>query len=148
MDDGSVLTVSNVKITDACTSGTATLAEQLTGLSWTTGQTTGALEFGDAAAMEQNGKAETAHKYMIPANKAYNVTFKVERAHNGVVDTYEHSVTLTAMQMESGKSYQFKAVFTSKNVNPEGALCPIVFEPTVNDWGDTWKDEAIDMKQP
>ena len=80
---------------------------------------------------------------MIPTTKAYNVTFKVERAHNGVVDTYNHTVPLTAMQMESGKSYQFKAEFTSQNVNPDGALCPIVFEPTVNEW-DAWGD-AIDM---
>lgn len=54
MVDGSKLTVTNVKINDAYTSGTATLAEQLTDLSWNTNTTTGALEFGNAATMKQN----------------------------------------------------------------------------------------------
>ena len=151
MDDGSVLTVSNVKITDACTSGTATLAEQLTGLSWTTDQTTGALEFGDAAAMEQqNAKAETAHKYMIPAPQAkvYKVTFKVTRNHNGVTDEYTHTVNLPETAMKPGNSYQFTATLTAKNINPDEELCQIKFNPTVTDWGTTWPDNALDVKKP
>lgn len=137
MDDGSKLTVSNVKITDAYTSGTATLAEQLTGLSWTTGQTTGALEFGDAAAMEQqNAKAETAHKYMIPADKAYNLTFTVTREHHGVTDTYNHTVTLPKIAMTQGLSYQFVAKFTAENINPGQVLCPITFTAEVKGWED------------
>lgn len=149
MDDGSLLTVKDVQITNACTEGTVQLIAANAGLAWTASGDA-ALLFDDAAqtGFAQNAACTTGHKYMIPANKVYNVTFKVERAHNGVVDTYEHSVNLTAMQMESGKSYQFKAEFTAQNINPEGALCPIVFEPTVNDWDDTWKDEAIDMNQP
>lgn len=149
MDDGSLLTVKDVKITNACTEGSVQLIAANAGLAWTASGDA-ALLFDNAAetGFAQNAACTTGHKYMIPANKAYNVTFVVERAHNGVVDTYEHSVNLTEMQMESGKSYQFKAVFTSQNVNPDGALCPIVFEPTVNDWDDTWKDEAIDMNQP
>lgn len=149
MDDGSLLTVKDVKITNACTEGSVQLIAANAGLAWTASGDA-ALLFDNAAetGFAQNATCTTGHKYMIPANKAYNVTFVVERAHNGVVDTYEHSVNLTEMQMESGKSYQFKAVFTSQNVNPDGALCPIVFEPTVNDWDDTWKDEAIDMNQP
>lgn len=144
MDDGSLLTVKDVQITNACTEGSVQLIAANAGLAWTASGDA-ALLFDNAAetGFAQNAACTTGHKYMIPANKAYKVTFKVERAHNGVVDTYEHSVNLTAMQMESGKSYQFKAEFTSQNVNPEGALCPIVFKPTVNDW-DAWGD-AIDM---
>ena len=148
MDDDSKLTVSNVKITDAYTSGTATLAEQLTGLSWTTGQTTGALEFGDAAAMEQqNAKAETAHKYMIPADKAYNLTFTVTREHHGVTDTYNHTVTLPKIAMTQGLSYQFVAKFTAENIIPGQVLCPITFTAEVKDWG-PWSDNALDVKKP
>lgn len=146
MDDGSVLTVSNVKITDAYTSGTATLAEQLTGLSWTHAQGTGALEFGDAAAMkQQNAKAETAHKYMIPATKAYQVTFKVTRIHNGVTDEYTHNVPLPETAMKPGMSYQFVATLTAKNINPAQELCQIKFNPTVADWG-TWSNDVTIMK--
>ena len=146
MDDDSKLTVSNVKITDAYTSGTATLAEQLTGLSWTTGQTTGALEFGDAAAMEQqNAKAETAHKYMIPADKAYNLTFTVTREHHGVTDTYNHTVTLPKIAMTQGLSYQFVAKFTAENIIPGQVLCPITFTAEVKDW-ENFTDKAFDVK--
>ena len=146
MDDGSVLTVSNVKITDAYTSGTATLAEQLTGLSWTTDQTTGALEFGDAAAMEQqNAKAETAHKYMIPADKAYKLTFTVKRVHHGVTDTYDHTVTLPQTEMKQGLSYQFVATLTANNINPDQVLCPITFTATVAKWED-FTDKSYNVK--
>lgn len=145
MLDGSKLTVSNVKITDACTSGTATLAEQLAGLSWTTGQTTGALEFGGAAAMEQNGKAETAHKYMIPADKAYNLTFTVTREHHGVTDTYNHTVTLPKIAMTQGLSYQFVAKFTAENINPVEELCQIQFTATVAKWED-FTDNSFNVK--
>lgn len=144
MDDGSLLTVKDVQITNACTVGTVALIDDNAGLAWAA-IGNAALLFDDAAetGFAQNAACTTGHKYMIPTTKAYNVTFKVERAHNGVVDTYEHSVNLTEMEMESGKSYQFKAEFTSQNINPDGALCPIVFEPTVNEW-DAWGD-AIDM---
>ena len=136
MEDGSKLTVSNVKINDAYTSGTATLAEQLANLSWAPGQT-GALVFGDAAAMEQqNAKAETAHKYMIPATKAYNLTFKVTRVHHGVTDVYNHTVTLPETTMTQGLSYQFVAKFTAENINPDEELCPITFTATVNSWAE------------
>lgn len=146
MLDGSKLTVSDVKINDAYTSGTATLAEQLAGLSWTTGQTTGALEFGGAAAMEQqNAKAETAHKYMIPATKAYNLTFKVTRVHHGVTDVYNHTVTLPETTMTQGLSYQFVAKFTAENINPDEELCPIQFTATVNPWAE-FGDNNFNLK--
>lgn len=147
MDDGSVLTVSNVKITDACTSGTATLAEQLANLSWTPAQGTGALEFGDAAAMEQqNAKAETAHKYMIPATKAYNLTFTVKRVHHGVTDTYNHTVPLPETEMKQGLSYQFVAKLTAENINPGQVLCPITFTAKVEEWGDDFTDKSFNVK--
>lgn len=145
MLDGSVLTVSNVKINDAYTSGTATLAEQLANLSWAPGQT-GALVFGDAAAMEQqNAKAETAHKYMIPATKKYNLTFTVTRVHHGVTDVYNHTVTLPETTMTQGLSYQFVAKFTAENINPDEELCPIQFTATVNPWAE-FGDNNFNLK--
>lgn len=145
MLDGSKLTVSKVKINNACTSGTATLAEELANLSWAPGQATGALVFGDAAAMEQNAKAETAHKYMIPATKEYNLTFTVTRVHHGVTDEYNHTVTLPETAMKQGLSYQFVAKFTAENINPDEGLCPIQFTATVAKW-ENFTDKAFDMK--
>lgn len=136
MDDGSVLTVSDVKINDAYTSGTATLAEQLADLTWNPVQGTGAIVFGNAAAMNPNAKAETAHKYMIPATKKYNLTFTVTRVHHGVTDTYNHTVTLPETTMTQGLSYQFVAKFTAENINPGQVLCPITFTAEVKDWED------------
>lgn len=146
MDDGSVLTVSNVKITDACTSGTATLAEQLAGLTWAPGQETGALEFGNAAAMEKDAKEATGHKYMIPATKDYKLSFTVTRVHHGVTDVYDHNdVPLQGLTFEPGKSYQLTAKFTAKNINPEEELCAITFTATVNPWVDA-DDNAFNLK--
>lgn len=145
MADGSVLTVSNVKITDAYTSGTATLAEQLADLSWTPGQATGALEFDGADAMEKNAKEATGHKYMIPATKKYNLTFTVTRVHHGVTDVYNHTVTLPETAMTQGLSYQFVAKFTAENINPDEVLCPIQFTATVAKWED-FTDKSFNVK--
>ena len=145
MADGSVLTVSNVKITDAYTSGTATLAEQLADLSWTPGQATGALEFDGADAMEKNAKEATGHKYMIPATKAYKLSFKVTRVHHGVTDVYNHNVTLPETEMKQGLSYQFVAKFTAENINPAEVLCPIQFKAEVKGW-ENFTDKSFEVK--
>lgn len=146
MADGSVLTVSNVKINDACTSGTATLAEQLAGLRWAPGQGTGALEFGNAAAMEKDAKEATAHKYMIPATKDYKLSFTVTRVHHGVTDVYNHNnVKLQGLTFEPGKSYQLTAKFTAENINPDEELCPITFTATVNPW-ESVDDQSFNVK--
>lgn len=146
MADGSVLTVSNVKIIDAYTSGTATLAEQLTVNSWTPGQGTGALEFDGAAAMEKDAKEATAHKYMIPATKDYKLSFTVTRVHHGVTDVYNHNnVKLQGLTFEPGKSYQLKATLTAENINPNEELCPIQFTAEVKGW-ENFTDKAFDVK--
>ena len=146
MDDGSVLTVSNVKITDAYTSGTATLAEQLASLSWAPGTATGELEFGGADAMGKNAKKETGHKYMIPATKNYKLSFTVTRVHHGFTDVYNHNdVPLQGLTFEPGKSYQLVATLTAKNINPAQELCPITFTAKVEEWG-KFTDKAFDVK--
>lgn len=135
MLDGSKLTVTNVKITDAYTNGTATLAEDLANLTWeATG--TGALAFDNATetGIVKTATCTTGHKYMIPAKKAYKVTFKVTREYNGVTDSYNHEVTLPETTMTQGLSYQFVAEFTSKNIDPDNELCPITFTAEVKGW--------------
>lgn len=136
MLDGSKLTVTDVKITDAYTNGTATLAENLNALVWTTKATTGNLAFDNAGTVgfAQNEVCTTGHKYMIPAKKAYKVTFTVTREYNGVIDSYNHEVTLPETTMTQGLSYQFVAEFTAKNIDPENELCPIVFTAEVKGW--------------
>lgn len=149
MDDGSTLTVTDVKITDAYTSGTATLAEQLANLRWAPGTATGELAFDNATITQfaQNASCVTGHKYMIPATEAYQVTFKVTRTHNGVTDEYTHTVDLPAQAMEPGKSYQFVATLTAKNINPGQELCQIKFTAKVEEW-DNFTDKTFDVKKP
>ena len=145
MDDGSTLTVTDVKITNAYKSGTAELKAVFNDLKWVpdeaTDEATGELAFDNATTTQfaQNASCETGHKYMIPATEAYQVTFKVTRIHNGVTDEYTHTVDLPETAMQPGKSYQFTAEFTHENINPHQVLCQIKFNPTVAEWG-TWSD--------
>ena len=145
MLDGSKLTISNVKINDAYTSGTAALADQLANLAWTTNETTGAIELGGTDAIDKELTKETAHKYMIPATKAYNLTFTITREHHGVTDVYNHTVTLPKTTMTQGLSYQFVAKITAENINPDEVLCPIQFTATVAKW-EEFTDKAFDVK--
>ena len=147
MLDGSELTVTDVKITDAYTNGTATLAEDLANLTWVADATTGELTFDNAAKVDiaKDAKCETGHKYMIPAIKAYKVTFTVTRKHNGVTDIYNHEVTLPETTMTQGLSYQFVAKFTSENIDPDNELCPIEFTAQVKDW-ENFSDNAFNLK--
>ena len=147
MDDGSTLTVTDVKITNAYKSGTAELKAVFNELAWVTDEATGKLAFDNATTTQfaQNASCVTGHKYMIPATEAYQVTFKVTRIHNGVTDEYTHTVDLPETAMKPGMSYQFTAEFTHENINPDQVLCPIVFTATVNPWVDA-DDNAFNLK--
>ena len=151
MDDGSTLTVTDVKITNAYKSGTAELKAEFNDLKWVpdkaTDEATGELAFDNATTTQfaQNASCVTGHKYMIPATEAYQVTFKVTRIHNGVTDEYTHTVDLPETAMQPGKSYQFTAEFTHENINPDQVLCPIVFTATVNPWVDA-PDQKFNLK--
>lgn len=155
MDDGSTLTVTDVKITNAYKSGTAELKAVFDDLKWVvpdeaTDEATGELAFDNATTTQfaQNASCVTGHKYMIPAPQAkvYKVTFKVTRKHNDVTDEYTHTVDLSAPAMDPGKSYQFTAEFTHENINPAQVLCPIVFTAKVNSWGDKFGNTDFNLK--
>lgn len=147
MDDGSTLTVTDVKINDAYKSGTATLKETFTDFAWTTDEAKGVLTFDDATVTNfaQNAACVSGHKYMIPATKVYSVTFTVTRNHNGVTDSYTHNVNLPETAMKPGMSYQFTAQFTAENINPDEVLCPITFTASVNNWKD-WGNTDFNLK--
>lgn len=82
---------------------------------------------------------------MIPATKAYNLTFTVKRVHHGVTDTYDHTVPLPETEMKQGLSYQFVATLTAKNINPVEELCQIKFTATVAKWED-FTDKSFNVK--
>lgn len=155
MDDGSVINVTNVQITNANTKGEVALAE--TNPTWTLADdnTTSTLSFGNVLEAEQayaeNETKTTDHKYMIPAAgaDAYTVTFTVSRTTpTGEDYTYNHEVALpTSVNMVAGNNYQFIANLTAETIDPENPLCPIEFKATVSDWGDDWDDTDLTVEQ-
>lgn len=148
MDDGSTLSVKDVKITDAYSKAKATLGKNLEGLVWSDQDTPAEMAFGNALIenFAQNANGTTDHKYLIPAvDEDLTVTFTVVRAHNGVVDEYKHEVKIEKQTLLAGNSYQFSATFDNTNIKPNEELCPIVFTATVADWG-TWSNDVTIMR--
>lgn len=137
MDDGSEVTVSNVKITNAYSKGTATLGENLADVVWTPSVPT-ELAFGNMTGKVDNVTGISDHKYMIPAAATdYNITFEVTRVHHGVTDRYNHSAKISGLVLEKNKSYQLAATLDATNIDPENPdLCKIEFDVTVNDFAD------------
>ena len=148
MNDGSTLSVKDVKITDAYSKATATLAKNLEGLVWSDQNTPAEMAFGNALTenIAQNANGTTDHKYLIPAiDEDLTVTFTVVRTHHGVVDEYKHEVKIDKQTLLAGNSYQFSATFDNTNIKPNEELCPIVFTATVADWG-TWSNDVTIMR--
>ncbi len=141
-DNNITLKVYEVKINNAAAEGTITVANGEVADKWTAATTNNdyARSFGaataNAATVLANGKSiTTEHFYLIPVERTYNITFKVDLYQAGILlDTYEHTVTPT-IKIEKGKSYSFNAELTPTNVNPTTQLYPIVFN--VNNVG-TW----------
>lgn len=149
MEDGSLLNVTDVTITNANTQATATLGATAT---WALGfnNTTAALAFGNVILAEeatdfaQGAAVETDHKYMIPVlgdGQKYTVTFTITREFaGGLVNTYYHSVELPDITWTAGYSYDFSATIDHTNITGGGEddpdLCPIQFEAEVTPWED------------
>ncbi len=140
--DGNItLNVYGVKITNAAANGTIAVADGATGTWTATGDylRTFGLAAADASNLLANGGGNitTEHFYFIPAQRNYNIQFKVDVTQAGVLlQTYEHSVTAN-ISIEKGKSYSINAVLTPENVNPNPneQLYPIEFQVVkVEDW--------------
>ena len=150
-DNNITLNVYDVKINNAAAEGTISVAGGATTGVWTaTGDY--ARSFGDATADPADAFANgvsitTEHFYLIPVERAYNITFKVDLYQAGVLlDTYEHSVTST-INIEKGKSYSFNATLTPSNVNPTTQLYPIVFNVNaVGAWDPATEGTGVTIK--
>lgn len=132
------LNVYDVKINNAAANGTMLVADGVDG-EWT-GADDYVRSFGDATAdankaLANGASITTEHFYLIPVERKYNITFKVDLYQAGVLlDTYEHTVE-TTINLEKGKSYSFNANLAPQNVNPETQLYPIEFNVNaVEEW--------------
>lgn len=130
--DGNIsLKVYDVKINNTAASGTVAVANGVVG-AWE-GTNDYIRAFGPATAdtvaeIANNGTLTTEHFYLIPVQREYNVSFKVDIYQAGVMlDTYTHNIT-TTINLEKGKSYSLSANLAPNNVNPNSQLYPIEFQ--------------------
>ena len=144
------LVVSDVKITDAYKKGTIEVANgAITSNYWTVSGTNNSFDIAfannGAEIKGDNGTETTAHHYMIPVNKEYNVYFKVKLLQAGAnLGTYERTATVN-LDLKKGMSYNVKAYLSTDNVLPN-ALYPIEFK--INEVG-KWDDYSdVDANDP
>ena len=151
--------VSNVKITDAYTNGTLTVA--VAGNTWSNqASNTLELDFGnvvadDATADEAAFIANDAtlesynEKLMIPmAATTYTVTFTAELYHGDVLlGSYDRKVKIKNVEFKLGYCYDFKAILTHGNiVDPENPLKPIEFTVDgITDWNKDNLDQTLEV---
>lgn len=150
--------VSNIKIMDAYTNGTLTVAAN--GNTWSAqANNTLGLDFGnvvadDATAGEAAVIANAAtlesynEKLMIPmdATATYTVTFTAELYQGDVLlGSYNHEVKIENVEFKLGYCYDFKASLTHENITDK-PLNPIEFDVTkVKDWNETDIDQELDV---
>ncbi len=152
------LQVTDVTITDAYATAELAVADGTPATNWTKFGGTFSKNFGQVggntlATLTDEGNtmsASTEHFYLIPANKAYNVTFNVTLFQAGVeLDTYERTATIPATAMAKGMSYDIKTTLTAENTSDDGQLYPIEFTvDAVTGWTDPATDVTGTVNQP
>ena len=138
------LQVYDVTITDAYATADLAVANGTPANDWSNFNGTFSKNFGKVggatlATLTDTGdtkSAATEHFYLIPANKTYNVTFKIDLYQAGVkLDTYTRTATIPAAGMQKGKSYDITTTLNYKNTSDDGTLYPIEFEvKKVDNW--------------
>lgn len=122
------IAVTDVKITNAGTTGVYTPSNG----TWAAATETGEVTFASTniTGIEGGESGETEHKYLIPYNvKDYSVSFTVTMTQGSVSDSFNYTVELPEdITLVKGNSYNFKATF-----NPGQ---PIVFTADVTLWND------------
>ena len=155
--------VTDVKITDAKSSGTLTVSTAADN-AWS--NVTGndlELSFGAAGTTDVNtadaiafgNEVETYNEQlMIPtaSTESYTVTFTVELLRDTVpMGIYNHTATIEGVELKLGYCYDFAAELNAKNIvvdpdDPDAQLEPITFEVNeISNWIDTDEDQTIDI---
>lgn len=145
-DGNTTLSVYNVKINNTAKTGTMAIANGVDDV-WV-GADNLVVPFGDQATAvntlqakaldEDNRTLELAHHYVIPAERAYNITFDVDLYQAGVyLATYNHTINHTIDFAKNG-NYVLSVKLAPESIDPDNELYPIEF--TVNKVGDWDKD--------
>ena len=151
--------VTDVKITDANSTGTLTIAADADNVWSNVAGDALELNFGAVGASENTADAiaysdegETYNELlMIPSGAAdsYNVTFTVELLNGEVsMNTYKHTATITGVELQLGYCYDFKADLDYATIDPDEDLKPIVFEvDSIEPWIDTDQNHDITLNE-
>lgn len=146
-DNNTSLSVYNVKINNTAKTGTMAIAEGVDA-DWV-GVDNLVVPFGDQATAvntlqakaiaNNNGTLKLAHHYVIPAQRAYNITFSVDLYQAGVyLATYNHTIESTINFAKNG-NYVLSVKLAPESIDPANPLFPIEF--TVNEVED-WRDNG------
>lgn len=88
----------------------------------------------------------TGANCLIPGGFNYNIAFTVQQIDGtNVLATYHHTATVSGLTLEMGVSYVLTAEITTDNINPDGALVPIEFNPTVEAWDSSNPEEEVNI---
>lgn len=153
-DGNTSLSVYNVKINNTAKTGTMAI-EAGADDAW---EVAGDLvvPFGDQATAvntlqakaidKDNRTLNLAHHYVIPAQRAYNITFSVDLYQAGVyLATYNHEIN-SAIDFAKNGNYVLSVKLAPESIDPENELYPIEF--TVNEVED-WRDNgSVALTEP
>lgn len=144
-DGNTTLSVYNVKINNTAKTGTM-LIEEGGDKPWV-GVDNLVVPFGDEAtavntlqskALANGAALELVHRYIIPVERKYNITFDVDLYQAGVyLATYEHEIETTIDFAKNG-NYVLSVKLAPETIDPENKLYPIEFKVNkVNGWDDS-----------
>lgn len=152
-DGNTTLSVYNVKINNTAKTGTMAIANG-EDAAWV-GADNLVVPFGDQAtavntlqskALANGKELKLAHHYVIPAQRAYNITFSVDLYQAGVyLATYNHTINTTIDFAKNG-NYVLSVKLAPESIDPANPLFPIEFAVNkVEDW-DNYSDVALEAK--
>ena len=97
-------------------------------------------------ALANGAELKLAHHYVIPAQRAYNITFSVDLYQAGVyLATYNHTIN-SAIDFAKNGNYVLSVKLAPESIDPENELYPIEF--TVNEVED-WRDNgSVALTEP
>ena len=148
-DNKTTLNVYNVKINNTAKTGTMAIAEGVDAAWEVAGDLIvpfGAQAANADAALANGAELKLDHHYVIPAQRAYNITFDVDLYQAGVyLATYNHTIN-SAIDFAKNGNYVLSVKLAPESIDPENELYPIEF--TVNEVED-WRDNgSVALTEP
>ena len=146
-DNKTTLNVYNVKINNTAKTGTMAIAEGVDAAWEVAGDLIvpfGAQAANADAALANGAELKLDHHYVIPAQRAYNITFDVDLYQAGVyLATYNHTIN-SAIDFAKNGNYVLSVKLAPESIDPENELYPIAF--TVNEVED-WDNASISLNE-